>query len=756
MSNKKDLIIVESPTKAKTINRFLGKKFEVVASGGHIRDLPKSVLGVDVEKNYKPQYEPLPKAEENIKKLKNAYKKSNKVYLATDSDREGEAIAFHVAYLLTATAKSNSKNTLPTKADKLQRITFHEITEDAINQALEDPHKINMDLVHAQEARRVLDRLVGYKLSPLLWRKIQTGLSAGRVQSVALRLIVEKEREREKFKEQDYWTVTGHFIPKSEKHFPAELFSIDGKKLIERVRSKESVVDGKKYNFLITSQEYANEVKKNLEKEDYYVKSVGEKEKNRKAYPPFTTSLLQQACSNLAGFSASRTMRAAQKLYEKGLITYHRTDSFNLSNKFINSAKGFIQKEFGNEYYEEKHFKTKSKGAQEAHEGIRPTDLRRSSGDLSKLQRDERIIYELVYARSLASLMSPIKTMVTSIGINSKGDKYVFKVTGQRVLFKGWAAAYKFLKSLSYNPLSEDIILPQINSSSPIELKKVETFKKVTQPPARYTEASLIKTLEKHGIGRPSTYAPIISTLLYRGYIEKETKNLKPLDLGSVVTQLLEDHFAQIVDYDFTAKVEAELDDIAEGDRKWTSVVDDFYKPFNKKVESAEKNLDRKDYKILGDAPKNIKCPICESRMVIKLGRKGKFYSCVKFPDCAGLRNLDGETEADVEKKVRTKKFKQTYLNAPKTEDGRDYVLKKGRFGEFWAHPDYPKVKDARPLEYTKEVLVEKYGKPPKTEDGKEFVFRNGKFGPYWAHPEYPSVKETVRIRVDKSKGNIS
>lgn len=739
---KKDLIIVESPTKAKTINRFLGKKYNVVASMGHLRDLPKSALGVDVEKNYKPKYEIPQKARKNVKKIKDAYKTSENVYLATDEDREGESISWHIAHILSSDRKLSKKD--------LKRITFHEITEDAINHALETPRKVNIDLVDAQQARRVLDRLVGYKLSPILWKKIQFGLSAGRVQSVALRLIVQRERERQAFKQQQYYTISGDFYTNNKKDsFPSDLISISGKKLI--VRKKKGDDD-----FLITTPEKAKEVLADIKTKEFSIKEVTEKEKNRYTYPPYTTSTLQQAASNLAGYSSSRTMRAAQKLYENGHITYHRTDSIALSTKFINMAQKFIKKEFGDNYYLENKFKNKSKNAQEAHEAIRPTDLKLRPDQLTKMGKEEQVVYELIYARSIASLMTPIKTNLSSIDIESTDNKYQFKTTGSRVLFDGWAGAYKFVKTISYNPLSGDVILPVVEKSEQANLVEAKSEEKMTMPPARYSEASLIKALEKYGIGRPSTYAPTITTLTSRKYVEKENKYLFPTDLGMVVTKLLEDHFEDVMDYEFTAKIEGKLDEVAGGNQQWEEVVDSFYKPFVKKLDETENKVARADYKVLGEAPSDIKCPECKSKMVIKLGKKGKFYSCSKFPDCNGARFLTGETEQDLEKKADTKDFKNTYMPAPKTDDGRDYLLKKGRFGEFWAHPDYPKVKDAQPLQERPEILEKKYGKAPKTDDGREFVFKKGRYGAYWSHPDYPKVKETVRIKETKDDSEDS
>ncbi len=736
----KDLLIVESPTKARTINKFLGSKYLVVASKGHIRDLPKSELGVDVDNNYKPKYVIPPKAKKNVKALKEAYKKANKVYLATDEDREGEAISWHISYIL--------KNTKGTKKKDLFRITFHEITNEAIEKALKNPGKINTYLVNAQQARRVLDRLVGYKLSPLLWKKIQFGLSAGRVQSVALRLIVERELEREKFKSQDYFLIEGSF-EYNNTVFKSSLYSILGEKLIQKSKDKEGTVISK---FLLTNEAHAQKILNDIQSQSYFISKVVKKEKSRSTFPPFTTSLLQQAGSNMLGFSAKRTMQAAQKLYEKGLITYHRTDSFNLSQKFLKESEKFIIHKFGKEYYQKNIFKKKAKGAQEAHEAIRPTFLKKEPSTLKALSKDEQFIYELIYTRAVATQMSPIKLLSTSVDISSKNNKYLFRTTGQQVLFKGWAKAYSLLSSFKYNPLSQDTILPDLQENKDTTLKEVKLLKKSTQPPARYSEASLIKVLEKYGIGRPSTYAPTISTLISRRYVIIDSKYLLPTDLGKVVIKLLLDNFKEIIDYDFTAKVEKDLDEIALGKKDWPKVVDAFYKPFIKKVESSTESLSRKDYKVLGKAPKDLKCPKCGGGMLIKLGRNGKFYTCANFPDCDGLRDMEGKTEEDYQNKSKTKDFKKLYEPAPKTEDGRDYVLKKGRFGEFWAHPDYPKVKQTQPLKLKRQALIKLYGEPPKTEDGRDYVLKKGRFGEFWSHPDYPKVKDIQKIKKSDSK----
>ncbi len=599
-----------------------------------------------------------------------------------------------------------------------------------------------MDMVDAQQARRVLDRLVGYKLSPLLWKKISFGLSAGRVQSAALRLIVEKERERQAFKIENYFTFIAEFTGSNEK-FISNLFTYNDKKIVTKNKDKNV--------FLITKKEDAEQiVKESLEKE-YSISKITESETNKNPYPPFTTSTLQQAGSNVYGFSASRTMKAAQKLYEHGLITYHRTDSVALSSKFLGMAKDYILKNFGEKYYDSRGFKNKSKNAQEAHEAIRPTNLSTLPVNIT-LGKDEANIYGLIYTRSIATQMTPIKSLSTSLDIKSSDGIFLYRTTGSRVLFDGWSKIYKTVGGVKYNPLGEDVILPKLNEGQPLKINESKFEEKNTQPPARYSEASLIKTLEKYGIGRPSTYAPTIQTIIARKYVEKVTKYLVPTDLGFVVIKLLEDNFNSIVDYNFTAGVEEDLDNVAKGEKDWTKIVGDFYKPFIKKIEEADGNLKRNDYTVLDKAPKNIKCPDCGGEMIVKLGKLGRFYSCANFPTCKGIRFLNGETNADVEKKVNGKEFKEMYLTAPKTEDGRDYVLKQGRYGMFWAHPDYPKVKDARPLEMTKAGLIKLYGEIPKTSDGREFTFRQGKFGKYWAHPEYPTVKETIRIKEPKKE----
>ncbi len=722
------LIIVESPTKAKTISTFLKGAYKVVASKGHVRDLPKSKIGVDTTNDFEVTYTIPEKAQSNVSVLLKEYKQSDELFLATDEDREGEAISYHIAHILDAK-----------KVNTFKRIVFHEITKTAIEHALANPRKVDMNLVDAQQARRVLDRLVGYNLSPLLWKKIQFGLSAGRVQSVALRLIVEKERERMAFIVQNYFEFKANFKNKKGDYL-GELTEINNEKMVQKLKKDEG------FKFLVTSPEASDNLLKDIQLQKYKILEVTKKDTTRNPYPPFTTSLLQQTVGNLAGFSASRTMKAAQQLYEKGFITYHRTDSFNISEKFASEAQKFIEKNFGQNEFIHRRFKNKSKNAQEAHEAIRVTNLNNLPASMP-LDHDSQIVYELIFSRSLACFMQPARGLSTKIKTSSLDEKYVFKTEGTQILYKGYLRAFEYAKSIKYNFLSDTQIVPDLSKDELVTMYNLSSEEKFTKPVAPFTESSLIKALEKYGIGRPSTYAPTISTLLARKYIEKNGKQLIPTDLGFVVIKFLEDNFKNIIDYNFTAKIEADLDTIALGNMEWKKVLRDFYSPFKLDLEKTQQTVERKDYKDLGEAPLDIVCPICSSNMVIKLGRSGRFYSCATFPMCKGLRSIDGESEEDVKLKTQTPEFKKEYKVCPKTKDGRDFLLKKGRYGLFWAHPDYPKVKEALPLELKKEALEKLYGKIPKTKEGKDFVLKRGRFGMFFAHPDYPKVKEIIKIK---------
>lgn len=615
-----NLIIVESPTKARTLSRFLGAEFKIDSTMGHVRDLPKSTLGVDLKDDFKPEYVMVAKREGTIKQLKKEAKSASKVYLATDPDREGEAISYHIKYLLSHTKKPAN--------GKFARIVFHEITREAVTEALEHPRAIDLQLVRAQTARRVLDRLVGYKLSPLLWRKVRRGLSAGRVQSVAVRLIVEREREIEKFKKEEYWEVYVNVKAQSSNVKSGE-FTIQLIKIGDKVAS---IKDGK----------HAKEVVTDLQKADYVVKSVVKKEVSRGPRPPFTTSTMTQVSSNLFGWSAKRTMSVAQKLYEEGLITYHRTDSVNLATQAVNSARAFINKEFGKEFLpgEPRFYKIKSKLAQEAHEAIRPTDVGRISNDQiprlaedaksrranSKFGQDEEKLYSLIWKRFVSCQMA--NAIYDETRIDVAAGSYLLRASGQIIKFAGWKAVYGSVGGDG----GGEATLPEVEESEALHLIKVDPQQKFTEAPPRYTEASLIKTLEGLGIGRPSTYAPTISTIQVRQYVEKQQGAFQPTSIGLTVNDFLVKYFPSIVDYQFTAGMEGDLDKIAEGVRKWVPVIRDFWQPFWAKVKDVEKVAERMKIEVEKTGKK---CPKCgQGDEVIRTGRFGKFLSCSRFPDC--------------------------------------------------------------------------------------------------------------------------
>lgn len=730
------LVVVESPSKAKTIQKYLGKGYVVKSSKGHVVDLPKSDLGVDVENKFEPTYVVTKKA--TLTDLKKAFKEADELVLAVDPDREGEAIGWHIARELGVLKKNAKKG--------LQRIVFTEITKDAVQSAIKNPRSLDYDLINAQQARRVLDRLVGYKLSPLIWKKIRYGLSAGRVQSVAVKLIVDREEEREKFKADEYWNVNAFLDEAKSKKCNVIIKKSGDEEDKKLTKTKSDLIEFSLAKVKGSNPELAKEkdvlkIIDSIKDQEWKVKELKKSESRRKPKPPFSTSVLQQTASNRLGFSASRTMRSAQKLYEAGLITYMRTDSLSMSKQAVESIRKHIGSKFGKKYLPEKAniYATKSKVAQEAHEAIRPTDVNKTATTLA-LKGDEAKLYELIRKRALASQMEPALVENNKILIEI-GD-YLFQANGQRVLFDGYLKVYP-------EKISENI-LPPLSKGDVLKLHILEGTQHFTQPPARYSEASLIKILESLGIGRPSTYAPTIQTILTRKYVEKEGKYFKPTDTGRVVNNLLSKHFQNIVDVNFTAEMEDNLDKIADGKKDWIKMLGEFYGPFEKKLNDKQEEIKKEDFTVLGKS--KVKCPECGKSMIIKLGRYGRFLSCSDFPDCKGMLGLDeeGNVEKKPEERVQEKEFKETYLPAPKTEDKRDYLLKRGRYGEFWAHPDYPKVKDAKPLELRPEKLRELYGEPPKTKDGVEFLLRNGRFGPFWAHPQYPEVKEIVSIKTKK------
>jgi DNA topoisomerase I len=648
----KNLLIVESPAKAKTINKYLGTDFKVMATVGHVIDLPKSKLGVDVENEYEPLFETIYGKGKILKDLKKAIPKGGNVYLAMDPDREGEAIAWHV------------KSSLNIKG--AQRVSFHEITKDAITEAIKNASVVNENLVEAQKARRVLDRLFGYKLSELLWKKIWYGLSAGRVQSVALRLIVEREEEREAFNPEEFWDF--YVLVQNDK---------------EKLKIKLLRKDSKKY--IPKNEKEVVELKDTLGDSKYEVVDIVRKEMKKNPYPPFTTSTLQQSANNVLGYSAKRTMALAQSLYQSGYISYMRTDSFFLSNKAIDEIRSVITNKFGNDYLPStpKYYKNRSKSAQEAHEAIRPTDFSLTTTAIrAKVGNDEAKLYDLIWKRAVSSQMK--EKRVENLTLYLEPTKklkniYTFSVGAQKTLFDGFRAVYG-------GTTDEEELLQEINNVKKGDVfnkKEFETEQKFTQPPARYTEATLVKKLESLGIGRPSTYATIISTILAREYVEKDGKNLLPRDIGRVVTHFLKNNFGDLVDYKYTAGVEEGLDKIAQGKVQYVPFIDKQYKPLVKDITKADKDVEKNDVVILSTSEE--KCPDCKSDMVVRLGRYGKFLSCSKFPDCKGMKDLSGgEENLDFNKYMRPEKC---------PECGSMLVLKNGKYGKFWACEKYPECK---------------------------------------------------------------
>ncbi|MEK9130965.1 MAG: type I DNA topoisomerase [Patescibacteria group bacterium] len=646
------LLIVESPTKAKTISKYLGKDYEVLSSFGHVRDLPKSKIGIDLEHDFTPHYVIPTKAKKTVTALKKAAAKADEVYLATDEDREGEAISWHLAEILGLDEA------------KAKRITFHEITKAAIEQAVEHPRHLDMKMVDAQQARRILDRLVGYSLSPLLWKKVQRGLSAGRVQSVAVRLIVERERERDAFKQEEYWSIDGEFT-KDGAQFAGALIRHAGKK-VEKMEIKTEA-DAKAIVDAVSGKTFV----------------VGEiiKKKVKKTPPtPLTTSSLQIEANTKLGMSAKMTMQVAQRLYETGRITYMRTDSFNLAEAFLTAAHDYIGKEYGAEYRlaEPRLFKTKSKGAQEAHEAIRPTDAGAHPAQLKDdLQGAEWRLYNLIWRRTMATQMPEAEVERTAIDLICQGTETAFRANGSILIFDGFMKVYK---------ASKETLLPSMTTGDAVSAVSVTPTQHFTEPPARYSDATLVKVLEEHGIGRPSTYAPTIATIVNRGYVERdESKKLFPTPVALQVTDILIEHFPNVVDYAFTAKMENSLDEIAEGTVEWVPMLTAFWGPFaaNLKTKEAEIVKTKRE-----EIPTEEICEKCGKPMVIKFGRFGKFLACTGFPECRNTKPLKQDSDT---------------MEVISTEEkcaacGADMVVKQGRFGSFLSCSRYPECKTIKSL----------------------------------------------------------
>ncbi|MBS4241377.1 type I DNA topoisomerase [Campylobacter vulpis] len=650
---KKDLIIVESPAKARTISNFLGNKYEVIASKGHIRDLPKSSFGIKIdEDNFVPEYRISKDHSALVKELKVKAAKAGQVYLATDEDREGEAIAYHIAKAI-----GKDENSLP-------RIVFHEITQNAIEHALKNPRKLDINSVNAQQTRRLLDRIVGYKLSPLLGQKIQRGLSAGRVQSAALKIIVDREKEIRAFVPLEYFSIDMIF----HKDLEAELVEFDAKKL-EKLS--------------LTNKDRAKLILEECQKAQFVVEKIESKERKIAPPPPFMTSTLQQSASNRLGFTPKKTMMIAQKLYEgvkthqgtMGVITYMRTDSLNLAKEAVKGAREFIKEHFGKEYLPSKEniYTTKSKGAQEAHEAIRPTNLSFTPELAAKfLDKDELRLYTLIYNRFLACQMNPALSQSQSVFV--KGARALFKISGRRVLFEGF---YKV-----YGDMDKDKILPEFKKAQVLKTQKLSMSNHFTEPPSRYSEAGLVKKLESLGIGRPSTYAPTISILSARDYVVIEKKQLVPNEIAFSVTELLEKNFSDIVDSHFTSNLENTLDEIAENKADWQETLREFYYPFMRKIEEGKSTIkSQKTFTKLEE-----KCPQCGSELAVRKGRYGEFIACLAFPKCRYSRNLK---EDNAEKK-ETKKANGIGVKCPKCENG-EVVERFSKRGKFYGCNHYPK-----------------------------------------------------------------
>ncbi|WP_298788444.1 type I DNA topoisomerase [uncultured Campylobacter sp.] len=696
----KNLIIVESPAKAKTIKKFLGEDYDVVASKGHIRDLPKKRFGIKIkDKSFEPEYEISADHDQIVKQIKTLAKKADQIYLATDEDREGEAIAYHIAA------------SIGKQAQELPRIVFHEITKSAISNALSSPRKLNIASVNAQQARRLLDRIVGYKLSPLLNLKIQRGLSAGRVQSAALKIVVDREREILNFKPVEFHSIDAVF----KKDLEAELVEFRGKKM-EKLSIKSAA--------------QASEIISVLQKDKFSVESIESKSRKTNPYPPFMTSTLQQAASTALGFNPRKTMSLAQSLYEGvntkngGAITYMRTDSLNIAKEAIAAARELIGERFGEKYLPKSpnSYATKSKGAQEAHEAIRPTDLKLTPELAQKiLPRDEYRLYALIYNRFVASQMSPSVSQIQTIIV--RGEAGAFKISGRKVEFDGF---YK-----AYGDLDKDKILPSLSAGDAMSLQSLSSQQHFTEPPARYSEASLIKKLESLGIGRPSTYAPTISLLTARNYVNIEQKHLVPSEIAFKITEMLEQNFKNIVDSEFTSKMEEKLDDIAENKADWQQILADFYYPFMDEIAKGKTSIaSQKLAEKIGEA-----CPNCGGELLKRQGRFGEFIACSNYPKCKYSRNADASAEGASEEKAAPE-----VLDEKCPQCGKNLIKRKGRYGEFIACEGYPKCKYSRKIEGAakeKKPLLSTGVKCPSCGTG-EIVERFSRRGKFYGCTNYP------------------
>jgi len=714
----KNLVIVESPAKAKTIKKYLGKDFEVMASYGHVRDLEPKEGAVDPNNGFAMKYQPIEKNEKHLSFIARALKKADQLYLATDPDREGEAISWHLLEMLKGQDLINGKG--------VHRVVFHEITKRAINDAIDHPRDLSNDLINAQQARRALDYLVGFNLSPLLWKKVRRGLSAGRVQSPALRMIVEREHEIEKFVQREYWTLEAK-TRKEKEEFAARLTHYKGKKLEQFDINKEKQAEATRDDLMRTA------------KGKLRVAKVEKKQRRRNPSAPFTTSTLQQESARKLRFSAQRTMRIAQQLYEGvdiggesiGLITYMRTDSVNLAGEALDEIRAYISEKYGAEKIPKKPrtFKTKTKNAQEAHEAVRPTSALRTPESIKKsLSADQAKLYELIWERTIACQMvhATLNTVAADLAC---GDSHTFRANGSTVVDPGFMAVYREDVDEGQKQEEDNRLLPPLTEGDEVDLLDVVTDQHFTEPPPRYSEASLVKALEEHGIGRPSTYASIISTLQQREYMILESRRFKPTDVGRIVAKFLSEHFTRYVNYNFTAQLEDELDAVSRGEKEWIPLMDDFWAPFKQLVEEKDETLKRSDvtHEELDEA-----CPKCNKPLSIRLGRRGRFVGCTGYPDCDYTRSLEDDGETKTEPEVVEGR------TCPKCES--PLIIRTGRYGKFIGCSAYPKCKHIEPLEKPTDTGVS----CPKCNEGT-LLKRKSRYGKiFYSCATYPKCDYAV------------
>ncbi|HXG67744.1 MAG TPA: type I DNA topoisomerase [Blastocatellia bacterium] len=746
----KALVVVESPSKAKTINKYLGSEYKVMASVGHVKDLPKKDIGIDFDNNFEPTYEVIPGKEKVIRELKAAAKGVDTIYVATDPDREGEAIGWHIKEELEGRGKSRKT---------VRRVLFNEITKAAIQESFKNPTDIDHNLVDAQQARRLLDRIVGYQVSPLLWDKVRRGLSAGRVQTVALRLIVEREREIRAFTPTEYWTIAANLSAKLPPAFDARLLRVDEK----TVKTSDFGEDIKKSEIHIKDAEQARALVDDIKRQTFVVAAVTKKEKKRNPVPPFITSKLQQEASRKLRFPVRKTMQIAQRLYEGievadeglvGLITYMRTDSTRVADSALGEVRDLIGSQFGKDYLPEKAIYYRSKkDAQDAHEAIRPTSALRTPESLARyLGKDELALYKLIWQRFVASQMMPAIFDQTTIDIKA-GERYLFRATGSVVKFNGFLAVYEEGKDEKDEEDEERTHkLPPVEEGETLKLNSLTDEQHFTEPPPRYTEATLVKTLEEKGIGRPSTYASIMSVIQDREYVERKESRFYPTELGEIVNDLLVENFDDLFNVQYTARMEEELDEIEEGKMPWTAALAEFYEKFTKDLELAKKHMrDVKRQEILTEEV----CENCGSKMAIKFGRYGQFLACTNYPECKTTRDLNNKEQAANGEENQAETPEETCENC-----GRPMALKRGRFGQFLACTGYPECKTTRKI-----ARSGKPAAPPVTLEeqcpqcGNQLVVRHGRFGPFTSCSNYPKCKyikqETTGVSCPECGGEI-